>query len=464
MMITPRRTLRLTREQHQRLRQHLFPGDGCESAALALCGIRSGAQHEIFCVHEILEIPAKACSLRTPIAIRWPVEQLIPLLNKAAKRGQRLLKIHSHPTAFARFSGQDDESDTVLSRHLANLLDTPDTHVSAFMLPDDRVVARSIHSLGGATPVQRVATVGDDLILWDEELGGLHFDEAELRTRQTFGDRTTRLLKSLSVGVVGCSGTGSWVVEMLARLGVGRLILIDPDLVERKNLNRIVNSTAESARQKRAKVEVLRDAIIAMGLGTQVEVFHKDLANRHVIQTLATCDFLFGCLDSADGRDLLNRISSYYLIPYTDVGVRLDADGNGGISQACAAIHYLIPGGSSLLTRHVISPEQVAAQAMRRTDPAAYEARLREGYIKGVRVESPAVVSLNGFAASHAVNEMLARLHPFRADSNADYRYQLFSLRDGAWHKLPDGPRCEILGKRVGRGDCVPLIDNPSIL
>lgn len=461
--MNPHRTLRLTSEQHQRLLKHLFPGDGCESVALALCGTRLSAQHEIFCVHEIAEIPHQACSLRNPTAVRWPVEQLIPILNKAAKRDQRVLKIHSHPTGFADFSEQDNESDTNLSRHLTGFVDASETHLSAFMLPNGNIVARSNHPRRRALPIQRIVVIGDDLVLADNNTHNLRLDEAEVRTRQAFGEGTVRLLKSLTVGVVGCSGTGSWVVEMLARLAVGGLILVDPDIIERKNLNRIINSTAESARQARPKVAVLRDAVAAMGFGTQVEILIKDLASADVVKALGTCDLLIGCVDSADGRDLLNRISSFYVIPYLDVGVRLDADGNGGISQACAAIHYLIPGGSSLLTRGVISAEQVAAQAMRRTNPNEYEARLREGYVKGVRVDSPAVISLNGFAASHTVNEMLARLHPYRPDGNAEYRYQLFSLRDGVWHKLPDAPQCKVLGKRVGRGDCIPLIDNPSI-
>lgn len=82
-----------------------------------------------------------------------------------------------------------------------------------------------------------------------------------IRTRQAFGDGTTQLMKSLCVGVAGCSGTGSWVIEMLARVGVGRLALVDPDRVERKNLNRIVNSTLESAQRAEYKVDVLARAV-----------------------------------------------------------------------------------------------------------------------------------------------------------------------------------------------------------
>lgn len=84
-------------------------------------------------------------------------------------------------------------------------------------------------------------------------------------------------MRQLRVAVVGCSGTGSIVVEQLARLGVGHLILVDPDVVEYKNLNRILNSTNEDAALRRSKVEVMARAIARMGLGTTVELHQANL-------------------------------------------------------------------------------------------------------------------------------------------------------------------------------------------
>lgn len=454
------RILRMTAQQHERLRQHLFPGDNCESVALALCGIRFTKTRRIYCVHEILEIPAIACSLRTPTAIRWPVELGIQLFAKAEKRGMAVLKIHSHPTAFDDFSNFDDESDRALLASVAGWHEHPIENVSAFMLPDGTVRGRTISKESLMQPIVRVAIVGDELRI-SHRHGSASFDESDLRTRQAFGDGTTALLKSLRVGIAGCSGTGSWVVEMLARLGVGHLTLVDPDHVERKNLNRIVNTRSQDARDSNLKVDAIARVITEMGLGTVVETVPFDLTKTSAIEALAGCDVIFGCLDSADGRDMLNRIATFYCVPYIDVGVRLDADGKGGVHQICCAVHYLIPGCSSLLSRGVITTEQISAQSLRRHDPAQYEARLTESYIQGVQVDSPAVISINGFAASHAVNELLARIHAFRSDDNAEYRYQLFSLRDGSWLKLPDGPACDVLLKRVGRGDSTPLLDNP---
>ena len=84
-------------------------------------------------------------------------------------------------------------------------------------------------------------------------------------------------------------------------------------------------------------------------------------------------------------------------------------------------MHYLRPDGATLLDRHVYTITQLKAAGLRRTDPKAYRDRqVRAGYIRGVEEDRPAVISINLHLASTALNEFLARLHPFRYDDNAE--------------------------------------------
>src|SRR5204862_3223323 len=110
------------------------------------------------------------------------------------------------------------------------------------------------------------------------------------------------------------------------------------------------------------------------------------------------------------------------------LGVHLEADGQGGVSTVCGSVHYLLPGGSSLLSRRVYTPADLRAAALGRTNPDQFQAEQEEGYIKRARVASPAVVSVNGLCATLAINNLLARLHPFRNDPNYDIRWQTFDL------------------------------------
>jgi hypothetical protein len=181
------------------------------------------------------------------------------------------------------------------------------------------------------------------------------------------------------------------------------------------------------------------------------------------VLAVADCDIVFGCMDTVEGRHVLNRLTSFYTMPYIDMGVRLIADGNGNVDEVCGSVHYLKPDGSSLFSRGLYTEEELRAESLSRTNPDGYEALRKEGYIKNVNEEKPAVISVNMIVAALAMNEFLARIHPFRVMSNADYAVQGFSLVNGFFYNNPDGQPCVSLSKHVGRGDIFPLLDLPNL-
>jgi hypothetical protein len=122
-------------------------------------------------------------------------------------------------------------------------------HLSAVMVPGGAIRARVVTPDRCFDPVAAVTAVGNSIREWREEDSPTDTIEREhsIRTAQVFGTETTRRLARLSIGVVGCSGTGSWVVGLLARMGVAEIVLVDPDRVEHLNLNRILHATVEDA-------------------------------------------------------------------------------------------------------------------------------------------------------------------------------------------------------------------------
>jgi hypothetical protein len=207
---------------------------------------------------------------------------------------------------------------------------------------------------------------------------------------------------------------------------------------------------------------VLGDAIERTGLGTKVISLPKNLWDPEVVKAVAQCDIVFGCMDTIDGRYLLNALSTYYNIPYFDIGVRLDAVRTGAqrgrIREVCGTIHYLKPGRSSLMSRGLFTMKEVAAAGLQRNDPQAFERQVKDGYIRGILGHRPAVISVNMLAASLAVNEFLARLHPFREEPNDVFASVIFSLASMEIITDPDEGICEILGSKVGFGDTKPLL------
>lgn len=128
-----------------------------------------------------------------------------------------------------------------------------------------------------------------------------------------------------------------------------------------------------------------------------------------------------------------------------------------------AVIHYLKPGGSSLLSREAYTVEQVAADALRRHDPERYAERVREKYIKGADEEMPAVVSVNMTAAAMAVNEFLARRYGTRNLPNRAYATTRVNLAENEIECVPEGEACPAMGKLLGQGETAPLLGLPEL-
>jgi hypothetical protein len=453
----------MTGRQKAELFGHLFPKDGFEAVSVALCGRRTGDSDHWLILKKIVHIPYSECKTRSPVRVTWSTNQILPLLEEAMKRNLAILKIHSHPTSFPEFSETDNESDRDLFESVHGWTDTGLPHGSLVMLPDGSLFGRAVFPGGDFMPLKSIAVAGDDLEFWYPEQDDGEVPEFATRHAQIFGEATTQKLRKLSVAIVGCSGTGGPVVEQLSRLGVGKLVLVDPDSVDVKNLNRIPNTKMVDAVRKRPKVHVLGDAIENLEFGTEVVRVHSNLSNPAAIREVAQCDVVFGCMDGVEGRHLLSRLSAFYSIPYFDLGVKLVADKKGGVDEVCGAVHYVQPDGSSLLDRHVYTLEQVRAAALKRTDPTAYQEQLKAKYIVGVDEERPAVVSVNGQIASIAVNEFLARLHPYRYDPNSDFAITRVSLIQGqSYHESEEG-LARFWIKHVGRGDVSPLLDMPEL-
>ncbi len=454
--------LRLTGRQYGELRRHLFPGDGLEAVALVACGRMQAGEVRALMARELLLIPHSQCH-RTTSEVTWPPPLALPLIQRAVERDLAIVKIHSHPAGYERFSDRDDASDRDLFASVGGWADSDNPHASAIMLECGRILARLVNADGVFSPIEMTAVAGSDLKFWCAANVTTASVFAQ-RHRQLFGSETSDRLQRLSVAVVGCSGTGSPLIEMLARLGVGHLVLVDPDRVEVKNLNRIYNATQEDAILGRFKTEVMGRAIARMGLGTAVTLINEDLATAKAVRAVAGCDVVFGCMDGARGRNLLNEIATFYCVPYFDVGVRLDADGVGGIADAIGAVHCVQPDGSTLLERGAITAEQLHAEALRYSDPDEYRRQVRSRYIRGVHENRPAVISINTQMAATAVNEFLARLHPYRLSENDEFAVVRTSFVQGEqYHSEEEVPPREAHRRNLGRGDCDPLLDMPLL-
>lgn len=96
-------------------------------------------------------------------------------------------------------------------------------------------------------------------------------ESAFCRTKILIGDEGLEKLKNAKVAVFGVGGVGSFVVEALARAGVGCFVLIDKDQVSLSNINRQLIATHETI--GKLKVDVAKKRILSINPEAKVETF-----------------------------------------------------------------------------------------------------------------------------------------------------------------------------------------------
>jgi proteasome lid subunit RPN8/RPN11 len=422
--MTPHSTLSFSGILHERVRAHLFPGDGLEAAAILLCSRTPGPRRRLL-VREAILVPYPECR-RAPDSLTWPGQYIENAIDRAEHEQLVIILLHSHPGDFFDFSDLDNRSDQVVIRSLFHAFG--DQHGSAIMVPDGAMRARLYESDLEPRPVDLVSVAGHDLKFW-WETEAQH--GAPSRRPLAFTSAMRRELGRLTAGVIGLSGTGSVGGEALARLGFGRVKAIEFDVVELRNLDRILNSTSVDAAAKRLKVDVYAEAVARYRGEGVVEKIAASVLSREAVLAASQCDVLFCYVDTIEARQIADLISSAFLIPLFDVGVTIPvrmAREGGAIADVCGRIDYVQPGRSTLSDRGVYTAEGLRAEYLRRVAPEEYARELREGYFKGLIEEAPAVITLNMRAASACVNEFVARGYPFRLEPNELYARTTFSL------------------------------------
>jgi molybdopterin-synthase adenylyltransferase len=142
----------------------------------------------------------------------------------------------------------------------------------------------------------------------------------ERLARQSFlGANSDRILDGCRVAIIGLGGGGSHIAQQLAHVGVGDIVVIDPDVVEESNLNRLVGATARDAHRQTPKVDVTERVIRGVHAGARVTKIKGRWQQR--AELLRDCTAIFGCVDTFSDREQLEIAARRYLIPYLDIGM-----------------------------------------------------------------------------------------------------------------------------------------------
>lgn len=156
------------------------------------------------------------------------------------------------------------------------------------------------------------------------------------RNKNMLSDEEIERLQTLKVCVLGCGGLGGYVIEMLARLGIGYLTVVDGDCFEVTNLNRQLLSTVTGL--GRSKAETAKERIAAVNPGVVVTAISTFVDGNNAEAILAGHDVVVDALDQIDLRKMVAEVCSQLRIPMV----------HGAIAGWYGQVATILPGENTL--------------------------------------------------------------------------------------------------------------------
>lgn len=147
-----------------------------------------------------------------------------------------------------------------------------------------------------------------------------------------------KAIKSSSVVVVGVGGTGSTMAEMMVRMGVGRITIVDDDIVESSNLNRQAMYRESDIGLK--KVDVAKSELLKINSDVEVEALDERLTIYNAEDIISYGKLTLDGTDNYSARGAINESSFRLKKPWVFTAV----EGTFGYAKA------IIPGKTSCLS------------------------------------------------------------------------------------------------------------------
>ena len=373
-------TLTMEEALYRDLMEHLFPGDDDEHGAVIAAGVTTTARGTRLLARELF----KAQDGVYFVPGRWGYRMLTANFVREKIRYRRdenlaYLAVHNHRGRdHVAFSEPDNRSH---ERGYPALLDISGQPVGALVLAENALAGDIWTEDRTRRTIEETIVVGRNLVRLypSPPPRPPKADPTYDRHVRWFGDRGQALLGRLKIGVIGAGGVGLPLVTMLARLGIGALVVIDPDRVAPTNLPRLDAHRLDAMMQLRTirRLEPLADR-----LSTRKVRLARRLAKRanpkitftgipeNVIEpdaalALIDCDFIFLAADSHQARMIFNAVVHQFLIPGIQIGTRIDTDRvSGAVGDIRSNVRLVLPSTGCLRCNNLISRARLQEESL----------------------------------------------------------------------------------------------------
>ena len=430
------------------VRQHVEDWREGEQGAFMVCGQATAGGIDVLLARTWEPIPAvpSGSTSSGEYGLEWSPQYSASILAKADRASAALVLIHSH-------GGSTRPALSAADRKSAQSLFPGFSRVLAGK-PSGSVVLGSQAAAGEFwrdgqhyAALRQLRVGGAPLQFWPPVAGPTTraaFKRRHARMVHAIGPESEAKLAAASVAVVGLCGGGSHVVQQLAHMGVGRLVLIDHDVVEDVNLGRMVGSRASDVKKRVLKTDVMRRMIRSIDPDVSAEPIRHAFPDPETLAALKSVDLVVACVDSFLVREQINAFCRRHHLPLIDIGLGIKTDAERLIT-ASGQLIVVTPDSPCLRCGPLLSDSVLERE--RRERPPGYDANPDAP-------GEPQVVSMNGTLASEASNAVLDFITGY-SGGRRGAGWWLYNARGGEVERCKPSPRragCPACAER-GLGD-----------
>jgi len=134
-------------------------------------------------------------------------------------------------------------------------------------------------------------------------------------------EKIKSILSTKNVGIAGCGGLGSNCAVALARVGIGKLVLADFDIIEESNLNRQYFFYDQIGKPK---VLTLKENILRINPSIKIEEYNIKLGEKEIVDLYKNCDVIVEAFDKAEMKEMIvETVQTFFPEKYLVCGVGL---------------------------------------------------------------------------------------------------------------------------------------------
>ena len=296
-------------------------------------------------------------------------EYVLRAAEIAQKQNSGLVLLHSHPGAnhWQPMSVPDRDAESsyaYLAREMTGLPLVGMTLATG----DGTWSARHWDSGTGRQPgcshSSNVRVIGDRLtVSWNDTLRPPPPpNEKQVRTVSSWGEQCQADLARRRILVVGAGSIGLDIAVRLAASGICQLTVMDFDIVESHNLDRLIGAASGDVRLKRPKIHIAHreSARAATASGFRIELSDLSICEPEGLSLALDHDIIFCSVDRPWPRAVLNALAYSDLIPVIDGGMSIDTFPDGRMRNATWRSHVVRPGRPCLSCNSQLNLGEVA--------------------------------------------------------------------------------------------------------